>query len=60
MKRADNTYDLATEYGSKQESGTYHFGGGGSRDAKDSAKLSALWEKLEECTGCTYGDIGEL
>jgi NAD(P)-dependent dehydrogenase (short-subunit alcohol dehydrogenase family) len=54
VSRADNTYNLATEYGTKQQSGTYHFGGGGSGDSKDGKKLRDLWEKLEECTGCTY------
>lgn len=60
VSRADNTYDLATDYGRQQPSGSYHFGGGGSRDAKDAAKLRALFAKLEECTGCTYDDIGEI
>lgn len=60
VSRADNTYELATDYGSQQTSGSYHFGGGGSRDAKDDPKLKALFEKLAECTGCTYDDIGEI
>lgn len=56
--RANNTYKLAaTEYGANAESGSYHFGGSGSQDAKDSKKLKMLWEKLEECTGCSYSDI---
>ena len=60
VSRADNTYELVTDYGSQQTSGSYHFGGGGSRDAKDDPKLKALFEKLAECTGCTYDDIGEI
>ncbi|CAB9524685.1 daunorubicin C-13 ketoreductase DnrU [Seminavis robusta] len=57
VKRADNTYQLATDYGASQESGTYHFGGGGSRDAKDRTKTRALFERLQECTGVTYDDL---
>jgi NAD(P)-dependent dehydrogenase (short-subunit alcohol dehydrogenase family) len=60
VNRADNTYQLATEYGRQQPSGSYHFGGAGSRDSKDPIKLRALFAKLEECTGCTYDDIGEI
>jgi len=54
---ADNTYNLATDYGERQKSGSYHFGGGGSRDAKSESKLQELWERLEKHTGCTYSDI---
>lgn len=57
ISQADNTYNLATDYGSRQKSGSYHFGGSGSRDANDEAKLEALFSKLEEHTGCTYNDI---
>lgn len=57
VSRANNTYDLATEYGAKQKSGTYHFGGGGSRDSKDPEKLRVLWKQLEEFTGCSYDDF---
>lgn len=59
VSRADNTYKLATEYGSQQETGSYHFGGGGSRDATDRQKLKDLFQRLGDCTGCTYDDIGE-
>lgn len=59
---ADNTYKLATSdtfaYG-RVESGSYHFGGGGSRDARDAKKLSAFWSKLSECTGYDYDDLSE-
>lgn len=57
VRRANNTYKLATSYGAQQESGTYHFGGGGSQDGKDSKKLQDLWKYLENATGCTYGDL---
>ena len=57
VRDANNTYKLATEYGAEQESGTYHFGWGGSRDAKSDEKLNALWKALETHTGCTYDDI---
>lgn len=58
VKKADNTYSLAaTSYGGKQKSGSYHFGGGGSKDARDDSKLTQLWELLEEHTGCTYSDL---
>lgn len=58
VSRADNTYELATEYGAQQESGTGHFGIG-RRQPADGGKLMELWEWLEESTGCRYGDIGE-
>ncbi|CAJ1939127.1 unnamed protein product [Cylindrotheca closterium] len=57
VRDANNTYKLATEYGAKQESGTYHFGGRGSSDAKSDDKLNSLWKALETHTGCTYDDI---
>ena len=57
VRKADNTYMLATDYGAQQESGSYHFGGGGSRDANNVQKRQELWKRLEETTGCTYGDI---
>ena len=53
VSRADNTYKLATEYGVKQESGSYHFGGGGGK----CDDIEEFWSRLEECTGCTYADI---
>lgn len=53
VSRADNTYKLATEYGTKQESGSYHFGGGGGK----CDDIEEFWSRLEECTGCTYADI---
>ena len=58
VSKADNTYKLATAFGEKQKSGSYHFGGGGSADARDENKLRALWDRWEETTGCTYDDIG--
>jgi NAD(P)-dependent dehydrogenase (short-subunit alcohol dehydrogenase family) len=56
---ADNTYRLAaTEEGGKLESGSYSYGGSGSRDAKDPAKVDALWALMEEQTGVSYdGDL---
>lgn len=60
VRKADNTYALATNYGAAQESGSYSFGGSGSRDASNSQKLQELWSKLEETTGCTYDDIGSM
>ena len=59
VSQADNTYKLATDYGERQASGTYHFGGSGSRDANSAAKLDELWEQLEVHTSCTYSDINE-
>ncbi|KAL7573144.1 hypothetical protein ACA910_018811 [Epithemia clementina (nom. ined.)] len=59
VSQADNTYRLATDYGNKQQSGTYHFGGSGSPDAKNEAKLQWLFETLEQCTGCTYQDLDQ-
>ena len=59
VSKADNTYKLATGFGADQESGTYHFGWGGSGDAKSDARLKGLWKKLEEHTGCTYDTTGE-
>lgn len=53
VSRADNTYKLATEYGTKQESGSYHFGGGGGK----CDDIEEFWSRIEECTGCTYADI---
>jgi len=53
VSRADNTYKLATEYGAEQESGSYHFGGGGG----NCDDIEEFWSRLEECTGCTYADI---
>mmetsp|Transcript_34001 Transcript_34001/g.100195 ORF Transcript_34001/g.100195 Transcript_34001/m.100195 type:complete len:306 (+) Transcript_34001:88-1005(+) len=55
VSRADNTYKLATEYGTKQESGSYHFGGGGGK----CDDIEEFWSRLEECTGCTYDDINK-
>lgn len=46
VKTANNTYELATssEYScGKVENGSYHFGGAGSRDARDRNKLDELW-----------------
>lgn len=60
VNKADNTYKLATDYGADQPSGSCHFGGGGSHDAKNGAKLEELFAKLEECTGCTYKDVGDI
>ncbi|KAL3933923.1 MAG: hypothetical protein SGBAC_010194 [Bacillariaceae sp.] len=57
VRDANNTYKLATEYGAEQESGSYHFGWGGSKDAKSAEKLKGLWKALEANTGCTYDDI---
>ena len=39
------------------KSGSYHFGGGPSHDAKDEMKLDALFSKLSDCTGVSYDDL---
>ena len=58
VSSADNTYRLAaTDEGAGLESGSYSFGGPGSRDAKDKAKVDALWALLEEQAGCSYEDL---
>lgn len=59
VRQADNTYKLATDYGERQTSGSYHFGGGGSKDARSATKLQELWEELEQNTRCTYSDVGD-
>ncbi|KAL7546956.1 hypothetical protein ACHAWF_010277 [Thalassiosira exigua] len=62
VKQADNTYTLATSeryaFG-RVASGSYHFGGGGSNDAKDEVKLSKFWSKLVDCTGVDYVDLSD-
>ena len=63
VHKANNTYKLATEEGyafGRVPSGSYHFGGGGSRDAKDGSKLDLFWEKLVSCTGVDYDDLSDL
>ena len=57
VKQADNTYRLATEYGAQQDSGTYHFGGSGSPDARNPEKLQLLFDTLEDCTNCSYRNL---
>ena len=62
VKDANNTYKLATSeeyaFGSRMaKSGSYHFGGGPSNDAKDEIKLDALFSKLSDCTGVSYDDL---
>jgi len=61
VKDANNTYKLATSeeyaFGSRMKSGSYHFGGGPSHDAKDEIKLHALFSKLSDCTGVSYDDL---
>ncbi|KAL7477433.1 hypothetical protein ACHAW6_003238 [Cyclotella cf. meneghiniana] len=62
VKTANNTYELATssEYAcGKVENGSYHFGGAGSRDARDRHKLDELWYKLSICTGYDYADLSD-
>ncbi|KAL9191116.1 hypothetical protein ACHAXT_000822 [Thalassiosira profunda] len=62
VKQANNTYKLATGDGyayGRVASGSYHFGGGGSNDAKDDAKLARFWAKLKECTGLDYNDLSD-
>ncbi len=62
VESADNTYNLATsEYYAhgRVENGSYHFGGGGSRDTRDTAKLEKFWNKLSECTGINYEDLSD-
>eukprot|EP00804_Cyclotella_cryptica_P027821 CCRYP_009241-RA/>CCRYP_009241-RA protein AED:0.16 eAED:0.13 QI:0/-1/0/1/-1/1/1/0/354 len=62
VKTANNTYELATSsdyvYG-KVENGSYHFGGGGSRDSRDKKKLNEFWHKLATCTGYDYEDLSD-
>ena len=60
ISQADNTYQLATDYGTRQESGSYHFGGGTGPDVSNQSKLTALFAKLEEHTGVSYANIAEL
>mmetsp|Transcript_51497 Transcript_51497/g.77025 ORF Transcript_51497/g.77025 Transcript_51497/m.77025 type:complete len:110 (-) Transcript_51497:48-377(-) len=58
VKRANNTYKLAaTEYGSQQISGSYHFGGSVSPDAKNPEILNEFWKVLEKNTGCSYDNL---
>jgi len=60
VKRANNTYKLAaTEYGAQQLSGSYHFGGSVSSDAKNSVVLDAFWKAMEENTGCSYRNFDD-
>ena len=59
---ANNTYKLATseDYGfGRVENGSYHFGGSGSRDARDAEKLDAFFDKLSKCTGYYYKDLSD-
>lgn len=62
VRNANNTYKLATDesyaYG-RVENGSYHFGGGGSRDARDTSKLDQFFHKLSRCTGFDYGDLSD-
>ena len=58
VSAADNTYKLAvTDAGLDGPNGKYYFGGGGSPDAKDAAKVDRLWGVLEEQTGVTYPSL---
>mmetsp|Transcript_5162 Transcript_5162/g.7851 ORF Transcript_5162/g.7851 Transcript_5162/m.7851 type:complete len:332 (+) Transcript_5162:39-1034(+) len=58
VSQADNTYKLAaTDYGGRQESGSYHFGFRAASSSKDPQKLKDLWTALEHHTGCSYDDI---
>lgn len=62
VKDADNTYNLATNDSyahGRVDNGSYHFGGGGSRDARDTKKLNAFWAKLSKCTGYYYEDLSD-
>lgn len=62
VKQADNTYTLATGEGyafGAVPSGSYHFGWGGSNDAKDETKLNKFWSKLADCTGVRYEDLSD-
>ena len=62
VKSANNTYKLAIDESYANggvENGSYHFGGGGSRDAHDTKKLNAFWQKLSECTGYDYQDLSD-
>jgi len=62
VNSANNTYKLATDisyaYG-RVENGSYHFGGSGSRDARDAKKLDDLFDKLYKCTGYNYDDLSD-
>eukprot|EP00578_Thalassiosira_sp_NH16_P024703 CAMPEP_0181095618 /NCGR_PEP_ID=MMETSP1071-20121207/10607_1 /TAXON_ID=35127 /ORGANISM="Thalassiosira sp., Strain NH16" /LENGTH=332 /DNA_ID=CAMNT_0023177995 /DNA_START=21 /DNA_END=1019 /DNA_ORIENTATION=+ len=60
VKKANNTYKLASleEYSfGRVDSGSYHFGGGGSSDANDEEKLNKFWNTLVDCTGTRYDDL---
>lgn len=62
VETADNTYNLATSDNythGRVENGSYHFGGGGSRDTRDTTKLDQFWNKLSECTGINYDDLSD-
>ena len=62
VSKANNTYKLATgeEYAwGRVENGSYHFGWGESRDAKDNTKLNQFWSKLSRCTGHEYDDLSD-
>ena len=61
VKKANNTFDLITGSAGRQgENGSYYFGGGGSPDAGDAAKVDALFALLEEQSGgVSYGDMAE-
>ena len=55
VSAADNTYKLAAgDEGDQCASGSYSFGGPGSRDAQDPKKIGLLWALLEEQSRCSY------
>ena len=61
VSAADNTYNLAvTDAGLDGPNGKYYYGGGGSADARDPAKVDQLWGLLEEQAGCKYADVGAV
>jgi len=58
VKRANNTYKLAAgREGLEAPNGEYLFGGSGSADARDKAKVDAVWALLEDQTKCSYADL---
>lgn len=58
VDRADRTYDLAvTDTALEGPNGGYFFGGTGSADGRDTAKIDELWAVLEDQTGVTYADL---
>ena len=54
--KADKTYTLAASNVDHLESGSYSFGGTGSRDASRPEQVNTLWNLLEKQTGLVYSE----